>query len=407
MTLVRPDSSDRAGITLGASTWTRVGVSHRRVRGLLLGLALIVAPLSHAAGPARIATSDRTLWPYALVSEKLFDLASRAEIIAFANAWARGGDASDPEEWSRRLGLKTVNTASIRRWRDRTGAIFSENFRQATLSCQGRADLFCPRKRPRSWADLVAYATSQWSKLPVSLTQWASEQQRFYETYLYEQERLAALFPEITSEILRVDDSEVLGTNYPDKSFLLTFDDGPTAAGGDTDQTIRFLRDRHMTAVFFLLGDRIKSRLGTSSAVNVRQLYEGMCIASHGWIHHPHPKMPDWRESIDTTDAELTTILPAGQEAVKYFRPPYGQRTPEISQYVVNRHQQDMLWNIDSQDWNAHVTPEQVTGRMISLMLLWRHGILLFHDVHPKAKQVLPAILSATENSGIHWTSCR
>jgi len=103
----------------------------------------------------------------------------------------------------------------------------------------------------------------------------------------------------------------------------------------------------------------------------------------------------------------LTTILPAGQEAVKYFRPPYGQRTPEISQYVVNRHQQDMLWNIDSQDWNAHVTPEQVTGRMISLMLLWRHGILLFHDVHPKAKQVLPAILSATENSGIHWTSCR
>jgi peptidoglycan/xylan/chitin deacetylase (PgdA/CDA1 family) len=117
--------------------------------------------------------------------------------------------------------------------------------------------------------------------------------------------------------------------------------------------------------------------------------------------------MADWQESIDSTNMALMSIVPAGQQRVKYFRPPYGQRTLLISEYVEKAKQQVMLWNIDSQDWNAHITAEQMSGRMVSLMLLWRRGILLFHDVHPKARKALPEILNATEKAGVRWIRCR
>lgn len=384
------------------------GSSRGYILGILFGFVLAFSSsFCNAAGPDRIATSDRALWPYSIDSKMGFDRASRAEIIAFAHAWAANSEVRDATAWAARLAIKTADTVSIRRWQDQTSMVFVENFGKATALCQAGVDLFCPTDRLSTWADIMAYAQRQWPALPGSLSQWATGQQQFYETYLYEQLRLAALFPGITSEILSLDDSEILGTSYPDKSFLLTFDDGPTAVDGETDQLIAVLRERHLNGVFFLLGDRLKTRLGVSTPTKLKQLYDGMCIASHGRTHQPHPRMADWQESIDSANAILTSVLPSGQEAVKYFRPPYGQRTTEISEYLVKRGARDMLWNIDSQDWNAHVTAAQVTGRVVSLMLLWRRGILLFHDVHPKARQVLPAILSATEKSGIQWISCR
>lgn len=376
--------------------------------GALLATALVCAPLgAKAAGPVRIATSDRTLWPYRVDSTQAFDLASRAEILAFANVWAANDTQRDANAWAAWLSIEAANPVSIERWQGQNRTLWIENFEKASLSCQAGTDLFCPAAHLHTWAEIVAFARRHWASLPEPLRPWAAEQQRFYEAYLYEQLRLAALFPNITSEILAYDDSEILGTGYPDRSFLLTFDDGPTAVSGDTDQLIALLRQRHVSALFFLLGDRLKLRLDASTPATLKVLYEGMCVASHGGTHRLHPKTENWRQSIDSTNAALSTILPSGQTSVKYFRPPYGQRTREISRYIVSLHQRDMLWNIDSQDWNSGITPEQITGRTVSLMLLWRRGILLFHDVHPGAKKALPAILGATEKSGIRWMSCR
>jgi peptidoglycan/xylan/chitin deacetylase (PgdA/CDA1 family) len=117
--------------------------------------------------------------------------------------------------------------------------------------------------------------------------------------------------------------------------------------------------------------------------------------------------MADWQESIDSTNKDLMSIVPAGQQRVQYFRPPYGQRTLEISEYVEKAQQQVMLWNIDSQDWNERITAKQITGRMVSLMLLWCRGILLFHDVHPKARKALPEILKAIEKTAVRWVPWR
>ena len=66
-----------------------------------------------------------------------------------------------------------------------------------------------------------------------------------------------------------------------------------------------------------------------------------------------------------------------------------------------------VLWNIDSQDWNAKISAQQSANRVMSLMLLWRRGLILFHDIHPKAQLAVPWLLEKTRASGITWDDCR
>ena len=63
------------------------------------------------------------------------------------------------------------------------------------------------------------------------------------------------------------------------------------------------------------------------------------------------------------------------------------------------------LWDIASQGWNRHVSAADVINRMITLMLIKRHGVLLFHDVHPKARVAVPAIIKTFGNS-VDWGDC-
>jgi hypothetical protein len=63
------------------------------------------------------------------------------------------------------------------------------------------------------------------------------------------------------------------------------------------------------------------------------------------------------------------------------------------------------LWNIDSQDWQHQISSEDIVNRMLGLMLIKRRGVLLFHDVHPKAALALPAIFQALADS-VTWRDC-
>ena len=358
-----------------------------------------------AGGPKRIATSDRALWPEPLNSHKEFNLASRAEIIAIAHAWLLYSSVDSSSVWVTKLSIKKVNLDSIKLWEASATKRWLENFRTASISCIDLSQWFCSENEIDTWEKLVNFSDQQWNNLPISLKDWAAQQTRFYTYYLYEQYRLAALFPRITSEILQLDQSEITGSEFPDKSFLLTFDDGPSRKFGETDKLITLLRKNDANGIFFMLGEKINSRIKNTNSVLLKKLYKGMCIESHGNVHKSHQRIKYWKKSLDTTNKLLSKIIPVNQSKLKYFRPPYGQRTAEINQYLLTSGQQVMLWNIDSQDWNRKVTPKQISGRVITLMLLWRKGILLFHDIHSKARNALPEIFKLTK-SGVYWVRC-
>ena len=125
--------------------------------------------------------------------------------------------------------------------------VLVENFAKARETCATGA-LFCEGEVPKDWAALVATSRAGLAKLPADLKPWYAEQKPFYQGYLYELVRLAGLFPKTTSEILPLSPSEKFGLELPDRSFLLTFDDGPTPQGkGGTDASPRWFAPRAST----------------------------------------------------------------------------------------------------------------------------------------------------------------
>jgi hypothetical protein len=65
------------------------------------------------------------------------------------------------------------------------------------------------------------------------------------------------------------------------------------------------------------------------------------------------------------------------------------------------------LWQIDSQDWSSKVSAAAAGQRVLTLMLLWRRGVLLFHDIHSKAAGALPWVLQASQGAPVRWMDCR
>ena len=45
--------------------------------------------------------------------------------------------------------------------------------------------------------------------------------------------------------------------------------------------------------------------------------------------------------------------------------------------------------------------------RVVTLMALWRRGVVLFHDIHPQAARALPEIVRVARAAGLHLLDCR
>nr|WP_241026189.1 polysaccharide deacetylase family protein [Burkholderia sp. Tr-20390] len=233
---------------------------------------------------------------------------------------------------------------------------------------------------------------------------WFAASQRFHRTYLDELLRLASLFPRTSSEVATYSTSELSGDELADRHFLLTFDDGPTRIGGNTDKLLDTLRKLHLSATFFVLGEQLQSRLQQDAPGELSRTYQGMCVGSHGWQHKSHSAWQQWQDSVVRGIGLVRSSMPSSY--VPLFRPPFGQRRADSGAFFDARGLRVALWNIDSQDWSNKVNADQVKQRVLTLMLLWRHGVILFHDIHAKAQTVVPWLVEQTNGTDLQWIDC-
>jgi peptidoglycan/xylan/chitin deacetylase (PgdA/CDA1 family) len=369
------------------------------VRIAFLFLSGLLSLAAHAA-PLPLATFDRSHWPEQLDSPALFDVASRAEILGFAHA-LQASEALDEPTLAARLGLRQINLASINQVRQRLWRQLWRNYDLAQQSCDQDAS-FCYA------IDGQAELRQQAVKFAVAgdsfYAGWAGPASEFHALYLNELLRKAALFPQTASEVERYSDQERSGDELNDRLFMLTFDSGPGAVGSSTDALTDYLRRQKLAATFFVLGNSLQTRRDKTSLADLRTLYQGQCVGIQGWQYRSHGQWQDWQDSVLRSQARVQADLP--EQYVPLFRPPYGQRRADSQEFFARQGLQVVLWNIEAQDQGA-LSAEQSAQRVLTLMLLWRRGVIQFHDAQPKAQEAVAWLLKRTAQTGIGWEDCR
>lgn len=175
------------------------------------------------------------------------------------------------------------------------------------------------------------------------------------------------------------------------KYVLLTFDDGPYGKGVD-EKIIKILKLHQAHAIFFLVCDHLNA---TTLHVPQEILESGSLIGNHSYDHaHLGNMRPtDLQHEIEGCSTRLASVT--GQRP-EYFRPPFGQSSPQVRASVMAAGMEQMLWDANSQDsWQTR--PAQILHW--SLEQTDNYSILLMHD-RPTTALVLNSVLTNLEQEG-------
>ncbi|WP_339492590.1 polysaccharide deacetylase family protein [Pseudomonas sp. EA_15y_Pfl2_R67] len=368
---------------------------------IALLLSAWLLSLAAIAAPNDVATLDRSTWPEQLTSPTLFDVASRAEILMFARVLL-DVDAMDEIALKQYLGLRTVNMVAIDALRARLWQRLLVNYNFAQRSCDQDAS-FC--YLVEDMASLREEARRFHLDDNSDYIKWAAPSQIFHTQYRDELLRKAALFPQTSSEVERFGDYERNGDDMNDRLFLLTFDSAANAVPDNTPWLAEYLRKANINGTFFVLGKDIQARLQEGSVNNLQALYSRQCVGVQGWEFRSHSYWQDWQDSVRRSVELVKGKLP--ENYVPLFRPPQGQRRGDAQAFFRQQGLQVALWDIDPQDSNNRLKPEQSAQRVLTLMLLWRHGVINFNAKQDGVKTAMPWLMAQTAQSGIGWADCQ
>jgi len=311
-------------------------------------------------------------------------------------------EAWDEASMKQRLGLRMINMEAISELREHLWQRLLDNYNFAQQSCDQDAS-FCylveNMQQLRKQAGKFHLAQDSY------YARWGEPSRTFHEQYLDELLRKAALSPQTSSEVLRFGDYERNGDELNDRLFLLTFDSAANLAPDNTPWLTNYLRKANLSGTFFVLGNDIQNRLDKASVASLQSLYSRQCVGVQGWEFRSHSHWQDWQYSIQRSADLVKSKLP--ENYVPLFRPPYGQRRADAQGFFNAQGMQVALWDIDAQDGAGKLKAEDSGQRVLTLMLLWRRGVIAFNAKQDGVKSSLPWLLAQTAQSGIGWEDCQ
>jgi len=168
---------------------------------------------------------------------------------------------------------------------------------------------------------------------------------------------------------------------------LLTFDDGPHPTS--TSLILDILAEAKVSAVFFIVGARLKSSICRSLAR--RAVAAGHVLGNHTFSH---PKLVGKQLSEVRQELQRTHDLIcecAGSCVV--FRPPYGAMDQGVTDIATEMGYKILNWNVDSLDWKLRADGEWVEHAITELGGLGKE-VVLMHDIHISTAYDLPNLLT-------------
>lgn len=161
----------------------------------------------------------------------------------------------------------------------------------------------------------------------------------------------------------------------PDE-IALTFDDGPNPAW--TPRLLEILERHSVKATFFLVG-----RFAAEEPALSRYIANaGHTIGNHSWSH-PNLALTapgKVREELRRTNITLEQMI---GKPVRFFRPPYGGRRPDVLAAARALGMTPVLWNAMTDDWQeplAERIAARVGAKLEAAHRRGRAGTIVLHD---------------------------
>lgn len=195
---------------------------------------------------------------------------------------------------------------------------------------------------------------------------------------------------------------------FPPKSLVLTFDDGPHLRY--TPRIMEILKKYDVKGVFFEIGSNIGSfkedgtiRLTKASQISGEVAASGFCLGNHSYSHAYLPKLADTelKSEIERTNKLLAAVTDA---PISLFRPPYGAQNEKVLEAIHAHNMRSLLWHIDSKDW-ADPVPKSIADRVVREVSERGRGIILFHDINGRTVEALPLVLETLKEEGYRFLS--
>jgi len=283
------------------------------MRVVWIVLAVFFGSVAQAA-PTSFVSLDRSVWPERLDSPVLFDVASRAQILSFAQV-LHDSEGLDEQALADRLQLRQINLQSVRAVRARMWGRLWNNYQQALQSCDQDASFCFPAE---SLAELRTLAATFDTQVGAFYAGWVEPSRQFHVRYLDDLLRKAALLPRLESEVQRFLEPEDTGGTFGDRLFLLSVVGGPGLTDGATETLAHYLRQQQVSGLFFVLGSRWQQRRDATSAAALRERYADHCVGLQGWEYRSHAQWQDWQASLQRSQARIQSDAP--QQYVGWFR---------------------------------------------------------------------------------------
>lgn len=192
-------------------------------------------------------------------------------------------------------------------------------------------------------------------------------------------------------------DSVVLSAGTARPQVALTFDDGP---GPSTHEILDILERRQVHATFFVVGAMILERPEVLQKIVAR----GHVLANHTRTHAAMPTLTVKERRAQLIDTSRLIEEATGRKP-RLYRPPYGATTRPINRMARRLHMLPVVWNVESRDWEAGITADQIVRNVLDSPDLGPGAIIIFHDAGGASRaatvEALPRILDALADRGL------
>jgi peptidoglycan/xylan/chitin deacetylase (PgdA/CDA1 family) len=180
------------------------------------------------------------------------------------------------------------------------------------------------------------------------------------------------------------------------REVILTFDDGPRA--GKTPAILDTLDRFGVKATFLMLGSAAKANPALARQVAQR----GHSVGSHTYDHVDLTKLSRQAalDEIARGEAAVADALNgAGQGLSPFFRFPYLSQNGYLRTTLLQGDIVVLDVDIDSKDYFKD-SAETVATRTLERLEARGSGIILFHDIHQRTVDMLPAFLAELSERG-------